>query len=301
MTWKAPWTAPGRAAALYSRLALHVRRGMGTRIGERRFPGRPQAAGIELEAYRPYTPGDDLRHLDWNALGRLDVLLTRRYVAEREVLFHLLVDCSASMGVPVGDGKLAAGCELATALAWVALGSNDAVRATLLRGDREPVVSPVHRRRASVVGVGELLASATAAGALDLGAALEVHARRHPAPGAALVISDFMMDPARLERGVLALRARRWEVVLLQVVGARELEPDFSGGVLKDVESGATHPVALTAAIRRRYQALLVDHLAALGAVAERTRAVYARLVAGARVDEFVAGELGRLGLVRRR
>lgn len=295
------WTAPGRAAALYSRLALHVRRGMGARVGERRFPGRPQASGIELEAYRSYTPGDDLRHLDWNALGRFDVLLTRRYVAEREVLFHLLVDCSASMGVPAGDGKLAAARALATALAWVALGSNDAVRATLLAGGREPVVSPIHRRRASVVGVGELLASATAAGALDLGAALEVYGRRHPAPGAALVISDFMMDPARVERGVLALRARRWEVVLLQVIGPRELEPDFSGGVLADVESGATHPVLVTATVRRRYQALLADHLAALRAVAERTQAVYARLVAGEPIEEFVSGELGRLGLVRRR
>jgi hypothetical protein len=107
-----------RPAALYTRLALRVRRGMGERAGERRFPGRPQAAGIELEAYRPYTPGDDLRHLDWHALGRLDVLLVRRYTAEREVLFHLLVDGSASMDVPADDGKLAAARELAMALGW---------------------------------------------------------------------------------------------------------------------------------------------------------------------------------------
>lgn len=291
-----------RPAALYTRLALRVRRGMGERAGERRFPGRPQAAGIELEAYRPYTPGDDLRHLDWHALGRLDVLLVRCYTAEREVLFHLLVDGSASMDVPAGDGKLAAARELAMALAWVALGSNDAVRVALLPGGgRVPAVSPVHRRRASIRRVGELLGGAGAAGALDLGAALEAHARHHPAPGAALVISDFMTDLAGLERGVLALRARRWEVALLQVLGRGELEPDFTGGVLADVESGATHPIALTPALRARYRALLAGHLAALRAVAERTQAPYACLVAGDSLPDFVAVELGRLGLVRRR
>jgi len=62
-----------------SGLALHVHRGMGERPGDRRFPGRPQPAGIELEAHSPYAPGDDLRHLDWNAVGRLDALLVRRF------------------------------------------------------------------------------------------------------------------------------------------------------------------------------------------------------------------------------
>src|SRR5207244_4799115 len=108
----------------YDGLALHVRRGMGERAGDRRFPGRPQPSGIELEAYSAYAPGDDLRHLDWNAYGRLDTLLVRRFTAEREVLFHLLLDCSASMGVPVRDGKLAAACELALALAAIALAGN---------------------------------------------------------------------------------------------------------------------------------------------------------------------------------
>jgi hypothetical protein len=115
------------------------------------------------------------------------------------------------------------------------------------------------------------------------------------------VISDFMTDPAGLERGVLALRARRWEVALLQVLGRGELEPTFTGGVLADVESGATHPIALTPTLRARYRTLLAGHLAALRAVAERTQAAYACLVAGDSLPDFVAVELGRLGLVRRR
>ena len=291
-------------------LVLRVRGAMGERLGERRFPGRPQPAGIELEAYSAYAPGDDLRHLDWNAVGRLDALLVRRFTAEREVLVHLLLDCSASMGVPVRDGKLAAARQLAMALAQVALAGNDAVRVALLGGGTVPRETPVYRfgwrQGQPATGVARLaafLAAAEARGAVALGATLEDHARRHPRPGAALVISDFMTDPAEVEGGVLALRARGYGVVLLHVIGAGELEPgrEFRHGVLRDVESGATRPIALTRAALERYEALLAGHLAALEALARRTETTYARMTTASTVGEFVTGELARVGVVRRR
>jgi uncharacterized protein (DUF58 family) len=284
-------------------LALHVRRGIGERPGERRFPGRPQASGVEVESYSAYAPGDDLRHLDWNALGRLDTLLVRRFTAEREVLFHLLLDGSASMNAPPADGKLAGACELALTLAYIGLAASDAVRITVLGGAGEAPSSPVYRQRRSVLAAAALLGEAAVAGTLALGAALEGYARRHPEAGVALVISDFMIDPFEVERGILALQARRFEVHLLHVIGRSELDPagSFTRGVLVDVESGATHPMVVTTAVAARYQAVLARHLAALGAVAERTRCPYARFVAGGDLAAFVTGDLAASGLVRRR
>jgi len=285
------------------RLSLRLRRGMGDRPGDRRFPGRPQAAGIEIEAHSAYVPGDDLRHLDWNAVGRLDTLLVRRFTAEREVVVHLLVDASASMAVPARDGKLALARELALALAYVALGANDAVRIAVLPGDGATRVSPLLRQRGSLGRAAALLAAVAPGGRLELGAALEVYAREHPRPGLAIVVSDLMMEPAEVERGVLALRARRYEVLLLHVIGAGELDPgrEFTRGVLTDVETGATRPVVLTPAARARYRELLAEHLGALAALAERTRAVYARLATEASVREFLSVELPRLGVLVRR
>jgi uncharacterized protein (DUF58 family) len=265
--------------------ALHVRRGMGMRPGERRFPGHAQPSGVEVESYGAYTPGDDLRHLDWHALGRLDTLLIRRFTAEREVLFHLLLDVSASMDAPPEDGKLAGAAALALALAYIGLGASDATRVALLTGTRALATTPVLRQRRSTLAVAELLGAAQVAGTLQLGAALEDYARRHPEAGAALVISDLMTDPAEVERGVLALQARRFEVHLLHVIGASELDPAgrFTRGVLVDVESGASRPLLLTAAI------------------AERCRCRYARYVAGTDLAAFVSGALAETGLVRRR
>ncbi len=292
------------ALARYDAFALHVRRGMGERPGERRFPGRPQPSGIELEAYSAYTPGDDLRYLDWNAFGRLDALLVRRFVAEREVPFHLLLDASASMRVPGRDRKLGVALELALALGYMALAANDAVRVALLGGgNAAPRVSPLYRQRVNVPRLAEFLASVAPAGTLELGSALSDYARVHPQPGAALLISDLMMAPVEVERGIQALVARGYEVHLLHVIGASELDPgrEFTRAVLTDVESGATHPMVLTATARAHYDALLAEHLRALADLAARSRATYARLVSDADVSAFVTGELARLGLVRRR
>ncbi|HYV57674.1 MAG TPA: DUF58 domain-containing protein [Candidatus Nitrosopolaris sp.] len=291
--------APGIDFTPYDGLSLHVRRGMGERTGDRRFPGRPQPSGIEIERHAAYAPGDDLRHLDWNVYGRLDQLVVRRFTAEREVLFHILVDGSASMGVPARDRKFALACELANALAYVALSANDAVRLAVLPN----AASRVYRQRASALRIGQELTAATPGGALALDRALEEYALHHPQPGAAIVISDLMMEPAEVERGVRALRARRYEVVLLHVVGTGELDPvrEFGHGTLQDVESSATHPVVLTRTALARYQALLRDHLAALATLAGRLDATYARLTTERSVAEFVTTDLARLGLVRRR
>jgi uncharacterized protein (DUF58 family) len=273
---------------------------MGVRVGDRRVPGRPQPSGIELESHAAYVAGDDLRHLDWNALARLDVALVRRFVAEREGEFHLLLDASASMDVPARDRKLDAARELVVALAAIALGANDAVRVAVLPGGEPPLVSGVLRRgaRREIAGA---LAATTARGPGDLGAALEAHARRYARPAVALVVSDFLVDPTDLARGVTALRARGYDVALLQVLGRSELAPAAGEGLLVDAESGATHAVRATPAVRAAYAAALARHLAALGDLAAATQSVYARMAADEPVPAFVTGPLAAAGLVRRR
>lgn len=290
--------AATRAGARYGDLALHVGDGFGLRPGERRVPGRPQPAGIEVEAWHAYVPGDDLRHLDWTALGRLDALLVRRYTAEREVVVHLLLDASASMD----DVKRDAAVELAIALAAVGLRSGHAVRLLVLRGDRPPWASPLYQRAAALPALAAVLATAVPEGALDLGGALGDWARRRPERAASLVISDLLAEPATLAPGVGALRRGGAPAHLLQVLGPAELVPaEAGGGLLVDAESGASHAVAMDADTLARYRALLAEHLTALAALAAEAGAGYARLELPRPVDAFVRDDLTRLGLVRPR
>src|SRR6201988_5246899 len=108
-------------------LVLGVQRSRTVREG-RRALWRVQGVGIEPERFKEYTEGDDLRFLDWNPSARLHHLTVRAFRAEREIEVSILVDASASMGLPREDDKLGFALGLAASLAYVAMASNDAVR-----------------------------------------------------------------------------------------------------------------------------------------------------------------------------
>ncbi|MCW5893950.1 MAG: DUF58 domain-containing protein [bacterium] len=287
-----------RAAAVARGLALDLGGPMGLRPGERRFPGRPQPLGLEIESHAPYAPGDDLRHLDWSALGRLDSLLVRRFTAEREVDAHLLVDASASMAL---DGKPAAVRALALALAALALRGGYAVRvATLGAG----AASAAYRRPSSLPRVARRLdAGGGTGGAPDLGAALDRHAQRHPAGGVALVLSDLLADPATLAPGLRALAARGFVVVLFQVLGPHEIEPGagLAGARLRCAETGDEYATAPGDETLARYRAALAAHESALDALATPLGARRVRVPADGAVEALVTGPLRALGIVRPR
>src|SRR6266481_8006424 len=106
------------------RLILGVRRAPSVRTGQRTI-GRIQGLGIEPENFREYAEGDDLRFLDWNAFARLDDLTIRTFRADRQLEITVLVDASASMGIPERDDKLGFALLLGSALAYVGMSEND--------------------------------------------------------------------------------------------------------------------------------------------------------------------------------
>jgi hypothetical protein len=86
--------------------------------GERRSKKRGQS--VEFDDYRPYVPGDDLRHIDWNVFARLDRLFIKLFREEEDLALHLVIDGSASMDA--GDPpKIAFALQLAMALGYIGL------------------------------------------------------------------------------------------------------------------------------------------------------------------------------------
>jgi uncharacterized protein (DUF58 family) len=91
------------AARLRLAVDARRRRGVGARLGQ--GPG----ASLEFHDHRAYTPGDDLRHLDWAVAARTDQLVLRRQRQEVSPRLELLVDGSASMALTPAKAALAAG------------------------------------------------------------------------------------------------------------------------------------------------------------------------------------------------
>src|SRR2546428_8518774 len=105
--------------AQLERLSLLSRRIFRGRVkGERRSLRRGHS--VEFCDYRAYGVRDDLRYVDWNIYGRLDLLHVKLFVDEEDLWLHLLLDASASMdfGAPT---KLQHGAPLASALGFVGL------------------------------------------------------------------------------------------------------------------------------------------------------------------------------------
>ena len=61
--------------------------------------GRDAGASLEFMDYRAYVPGDDLRHIDWNAYGRTDRLIVKRFENEIQPHVDILLDTSRSMAI----------------------------------------------------------------------------------------------------------------------------------------------------------------------------------------------------------
>src|SRR5947207_8661587 len=89
-------------------------------------PSLLRGASIEFADYRRYTPGDEIRYIDWNVFARHGSLFVKEFTAEQNVNVTILVDASRSMdfGTPT---KFDAARELAAALAYIALAGFDTV------------------------------------------------------------------------------------------------------------------------------------------------------------------------------
>lgn len=284
-------------------LVLGIKRARTVRMG-RRALGRVQGSGIELESFRDYSEGDDLRFLDWNAMARLDTLFTKSYRVERETEVSILIDASASMGLPVKDDKFGLARVLGAALAYVALGENDPVRLISFGGPRGQLAyrtTEFYRRRESYASFRPMLTEIKSAGSTEMANAVEHFLNQRRPPGVAIILSDFLVSSSLYKAAFSHLLAARYEIKVIQVLGSREAAGSLGPGAyrLRDCETGEIREVTMTPTVaeacRRRLDNLREDlqqHCAGHGIS-------YAAAVGAQNLDDFMVRELPRLGLVR--
>ncbi len=252
------------------RFQLNLRHSLSIRPGQTPMPRGAQRSGIELEAYKGYHPGDDLRHLDWNAYSRLDQFLIKTFRAEREAPLHIFLDASASMTAPRSDRKLEVAVQLAASLAYIGLANHDPVRLALwseaLPG--HGISSPVWRHREALSALRDFLAVARGRGRTSLGSGLRATLTSFKTPGLAVLLSDFLAPPGEYEPVLLELVARRFHVTAVRIIGTGERDPSslFHRAQIVDAETGMLRNATLDATNLARYEAALTQHLGGLEA-----------------------------------
>ena len=215
----------------------------------RRLDGRLQGdyrtlfrgTGVDFTDLREYEPGDDLRHIDWNVTARMDTPYVRQYVEDRELTAWLLLDHSASMGFgPVDRQKNLVLAEVATTLAHILAKGGNRVGAVLFGRDVEQVIPPASGRNQVLRIARELIDPATTPApgtTTDLSVLLRAAHGMARRRSLIVIVSDFISEPGW--DVMLALLARRHEVVAIQVADPREFEIPSVGMVyVEDAETG---------------------------------------------------------------
>ncbi|MGD9209742.1 MAG: DUF58 domain-containing protein [Desulfobacteraceae bacterium] len=102
-----------------------------------------RGAGIEFEEVREYSPGDDVKSIDWKVSARLGKPYVKRFREERELIVMLLVDLSASGRFGTDQStKQETAAEVAAVLAFNAIRNNDKVGAILFTDQVEKYIPP---------------------------------------------------------------------------------------------------------------------------------------------------------------
>jgi len=227
------------------------------------FKGR----GMDFDEVREYSPGDEVRTIDWNVTARAGRPFVKKFTEERELTILLLVDISASGNfgsAALSKRDLAA--ELASVLAFSAIRNSDKVGLLLYTDRVERYLPPKKGRRHVLRVVRDILYHNPEGRGTDTVKALDVANHVLHRRAIVFLISDFQSpgEPAaaRAElRRAMRQTNRRHDLIAVQVADPREKElPNVGVLALEDAESGEI--IELDTAdpvVRRRFAELAVQ------------------------------------------
>lgn len=275
------------------RLRLNPRKLSGGRIRGDRLTQK-KGVSIEFADFRDYVDGDDVRHLDWNVLARMQTPVIRTYRDEEDIAVYVMLDCSASMSF--GDPtKLHAAKKIVAAFGYIALCGSDALYPIALGvvADNPRAL----RGRASFLKFDNWLCAQESSGSYSLSKSLTDFAAGKARPGLALVVSDGLDSAAAAALNRMGSRGH--EVGLIQVLSPEEIDPDVEGDLrLIDSESQDTVEITANSQALRKYKEALDSHCNELETACRRVGGRFGQVTTKQPLDDIVKNTLRRGGWV---
>ena len=199
----------------------------------------------EFAEYRAYSPGDDLRHVDWNVFARSEKMFLKRYRGETNCQVSVLLDCSRSMKYGSrGMEKMEYAKFLAASVCYLAHLQRDAAGLIVFDSEVRHFVQPSTRQgqiMRLLHGIDQAQTGAETVLERPFSHLVDYLRRR----GLVVAISDFWEQPEAVIRTVAPLRSRGNELILFHVLDPQEIQPKLRGPVLmEDLESGVKMEVS---------------------------------------------------------
>lgn len=240
---------------------------------------------VEFSEYREYTPGDDLRYLDWRLFARSDRYYIKRFEDETNLRCYLLVDLSRSMGFKSREYDKAeyAKTVAATIAYFLTLQRDAAGLITFDQSIRDYL--PARFRPGHLHRLMMCLERAVAGTATDLASPLEQVARTARKRGLIVLLSDLLAPVDAFETKLGYLRSQGHEIVVIRILDPAEVEFAFQEeSLFLDLESGRELYVD-PFAVRQQYQARFAEHAQALARVCTGLEAAFYQLTTDQPLD----------------
>lgn len=232
------------------------------------FKGR----GMDFDEVREYSPGDEVRTIDWNVTARAGRTFVKKFTEERELTLFLVVDISASGNF--GSGALAKrdlAAEVASVLAFSAIRNSDKVGLVLYTDRIERYLPPKKGRRHVLRVVRDILYHEPQGVGTDTVNALDIVNKLLHRRAVVFLISDFQMsgDPdasrAQLRRAARQTN-RRHDLIAVHIEDPREKEiPNVGIIALEDAETGEIIELdTASTAVRKRFNSISLERSARL-------------------------------------
>ncbi len=196
---------------------------------------RHKGSSVEFAEYKDYSPGDEIRHIDWKVVGKTDKYHVKQFEQSTNLKCTLLLDCSGSMGYvsPNQDGmtKMDYARTLAASLSCLLLKQFDAVGLTLFN---DAVVHhiPPRSKTSHLQHILHGLSTIEPQGVTRIDKVIETLVGRLKNRGMLVLISDLFAREDNIQRDLKLLVSRGLEVILFHVLHPDEVSLPFDGDII---------------------------------------------------------------------
>jgi uncharacterized protein (DUF58 family) len=228
---------------------------------------RHKGASVEFAEYKDYSPGDEIRHIDWKVAGKTDKYHVKQFEQSTNLKCTILLDASGSMAYQSpfekGESKIDYARNLVAALSYLFLKQFDAVGLTLFN---DAVVQhiPPRSKASHLQHILHGLSTLSAKGVTQIENVLSGLAERLQSRGMLILVSDFLTRDQDIHKSLKLLRSRGLEVILFHILHPDELNLPFDGDTvfesLEDDPTVGLDPID----IREEYQKAIQEKIAQL-------------------------------------
>jgi uncharacterized protein (DUF58 family) len=277
-----------------ARLRLNVSRRLTNRSRGEHL-GAKGGTSTEFCDYRDYTPGDDVRFVDWNIFARIQRPYLKQFHQEEELHVAVLLDASRSMQF---EGKLLLAQKLAAALGVLGLRGGEKVSATILSGSDGVRRMAPSRGRGAQGKLFSFLEGLNGGGDVPVERGIESFLRQHHGRGVAVVLSDFLTD-GDLRRSFNLLHNAGLKIFAVQILAPAEIDPEVAGDLrFVDCETEAHLDISSAGDLLALYQEYRAAHEARISSLCQQREGRFLTLSSAEPVERVVFEIMRRKGWI---